>query len=144
MFSFSNSSLDKLNTCHPDLIKIMQMAISISKVDFGIAEGKRSPARQNLLYKKGLSRIDGITKKGKHNMDPSEAVDIYAFYEGKAQWDDIHAAYLGGIIETCAAILYMRCEISHLIRWGANWDNDGILVYDHDLKDLPHFELVKP
>jgi len=22
------------------------------------------------------------------------------------------------------------------------WDSDGVLLYDHSLKDMPHFELI--
>ena len=66
MYKFGNASKQKLSEVHPDLQKVLNLAISRSPLDFGISEGYRSPERQNQLYKEGKSRIDGINKKGKH------------------------------------------------------------------------------
>lgn len=141
-YSFGQMSLSKLNSCHKDLQLIMLDAISQSKVDFGISEGKRSLPKQQELYKKGLSRIDGINKRGKHNMTPSMAVDIYAWVQGKGNWDDAHLGYLAGVILRSADDLYGEGRIDHKVRWGGDWDGDGIIALDHSLKDLPHFELI--
>lgn len=143
MFKLGKRSLERLETCHVDLQVIMEEAISTSMVDFGVAEGHRNIARQNKLFKEGKSRIDGINKKGKHNEFPSEAVDIFAYYNGKAQWDDIHLGYLAGHILCTAKRLLKEGKVTHKLRSGGNWDDDGIFVYDHSLKDLPHYEIYK-
>jgi peptidoglycan L-alanyl-D-glutamate endopeptidase CwlK len=147
MYTFSNNSKSKLDTCHPDLIKIMELAISRSKVDFGVSEGNRSLARQNELYRQGKSKINGTTKKGKHNSVPSMAVDIFAYHKDyvtrkKLVYDRVHLAYIGGIVESCAQELLKLRKIKHKIRWGANWDSDGVIDYDQSFDDYPHFELV--
>ena len=80
MFKFSKRSIDKLNTCHKDLQLIMNTVISVSNIDFGISEGHRSIELQNKYFKEGKSQIDGITKKGKHNYDPSLAVDMFSSF----------------------------------------------------------------
>ena len=121
MHKFSGKSKERLETCHKDLQLIMTEAIQNSMVDFGIAEGHRSLERQKLLFDAGKSRIDGISKKGKHNYSPSLAVDIYAFVNGKASWDVSYLSYLGGVITATAAMLYEEGEISHKVRWGGNW-----------------------
>lgn len=141
-YSFGQTSLTKLNSCHRDLQLIMTEAISRSKVDFGISEGKRSLARQQELYRKGLSRIDGVRKTGKHNLVPSMAVDIYAWVQGRGNWDDAHLGYLAGVVIRAADDLLEGGKITHKIRWGGDWDGDGIIALDHSLKDLPHFELI--
>lgn len=141
-YKFGRNSVIKLSSCHEDLQKIMYVAIDRSMVDFGISEGKRSLARQHELYKKGLSRIDGVNRTGKHNLNPSMAVDIYAFVNGKGNWDDAHLGYLAGIILRVAEELLEEGEISHRVRWGGDWDMDGVIALDHNLKDLPHFELI--
>jgi peptidoglycan LD-endopeptidase CwlK len=141
-YSFSKMSLSKLETCHEDLQKIMKEAISRSVVDFGISEGQRNLARQHELYKKGLSRIDGINRLGKHNLTPSMAVDVYAFVQGRGNWDDAHLGYLAGVIIQVAKELLDKGEISHKLRWGGDWDSDGVIAIDHSLKDLPHYELI--
>jgi peptidoglycan L-alanyl-D-glutamate endopeptidase CwlK len=146
---FGNNSKAELKTCHEDLIKIMTLAISLSDIDFGITEGHRSIDRQQLLYNQGKSQIDGINKKGKHNYYPSLAGDIYTYHpevetRRKLAYDKVHLSYIAGVITASAKMLYQRGEISHIIRWGANWDSDGVIDYDQSFDDYPHFELIKP
>ena len=144
-FKFGDRSIKNLNTAHKDLQFIMKEALSTSMVDFGISEGHRSIERQQKLFKEKKSRIDGITKKGKHNYNPSLAVDIYAYVDGgnsKYTFDKVHLAYLGGHIMATADRLYKEGKVTKKLRWGGNWDGDGTLLFDQKLWDLPHFELV--
>ena len=134
-------------TCHSDLQKVFNLAISRSKIDFGVSEGHRSVERQNKLFKEGKSKIDGITKRGKHNYTPSEAGDVYAYHPNletrrKIAYSREHLAYISGVIDASAMELYEKGEISHLIRWGANWDGDGIIALDQNFDDYPHHELI--
>ena len=147
-FSFGKRSQKQLDTCHQDLIKIANVVIKRSKVDFGISEGRRSLSRQYQLFLQGKTKIDGRTKKGKHNFSPSEALDVFAYHPDletrrKLAYDKSHLAYLAGLFDSVASELYEKGEITHLIRWGANWDSDGIIDFDQDFDDFPHFEIVK-
>ena len=144
MTNFGKTSLDRLSTCHPDLQLIMTEALSISNVNFGIAEGHRSIEKQQQYFKEKKSKIDGVTRKGKHNYSPSLAVDIYPYFEGKAQWDNEHLSYLSGVIHAVSEMLFKEGRTSHKVRWGGNWDSDGIILLDQSFDDRPHFELVKP
>ena len=143
MFKFSNKSKERLNTCHKDIQLIMNEAIKISNVDFGIAEGYRSLEKQFQYFKQGKSKIDGVTKKGKHNYTPSLAVDIFPYLENEANWDNEHLSYLSGVIHAVSEILFTQGKITHKIRWGGNWDMDGVILIDQSFDDRPHFELVK-
>ncbi len=69
-YKFGERSAANLATAHKDLQIVMTTAIKSSMVDFGISEGHRSLERQKELFDEGKSRIDGITKKGKHNYNP--------------------------------------------------------------------------
>ncbi len=144
-YKFGERSAANLATAHKDLQIVMTTAIKSSMVDFGISEGHRSLERQKELFDEGKSRIDGITKKGKHNYNPSLAVDIYAFVEGRKNlaFDKVHLAYLGGHIMLVAKLLHESGKIKSRLRWGGNWDGDGTLLVDQKLWDLPHFELIK-
>lgn len=149
MFLFGHTSVTRLYTCHDDWIKILEMAIRVTAVDFGIAEGHRPTQKQQDMYAIGrtkpgkrVTNIDGVNIKGKHNYVPSLAVDIYAFVNGSASWDVSHLSYLAGVIITCAEILYIKGEITHKVRWGGNWDRDGEILSDQSFDDSPHFELV--
>lgn len=141
-FKFSQTSLDRLATCHSDLKIIMMEAISVSNIDFGIAEGYRTIERQKDLFDKGLSKIDGVNKKGKHNYNPSLAVDIYPWVNGAAKWDNEHLSYLAGLIHGVSEMLYNKNTITHHIRWGGNFDMDGEIL-EQTFNDRPHFELIR-
>jgi peptidoglycan L-alanyl-D-glutamate endopeptidase CwlK len=147
-YNYGKNSDAELNGCHSDLQKIMRLAISRSKVDWGISEGHRTVERQNQLFIEGKSKIDGVTKLGKHNLIPSEAVDIFGYHPDlktrrKLAYDKTTLSYIAGIIDSCAYELWESGETAHLIRWGANWDSDGIIDYDQSFDDFPHFELIK-
>jgi peptidoglycan LD-endopeptidase CwlK len=144
MFRFGKTSKERLSTCHGDMQLIMNEAIKITNVDFGIAEGHRSIEMQQQYFKEGKSKIDGISKKGKHNYIPSLAVDIYPYFENGAKWDNEHLSYLAGIIHAVSEILFSSGKITHKIRWGGNWDMDGVILIDQSFDDRPHFELVLP
>jgi len=148
MYTFGTKSKEKLNTCHIDLQKIMELVISRSKIDFGISEGHRTIGRQKQLFDEGKSKIDGINRLGKHNHNPSEAVDIYAYHSDletrrKIAYDKAHLSYIAGLVDSCALELLKKGEITHSIRWGANWDSDGVIGLDQSFDDFPHFELKK-
>lgn len=144
MYKFGKRSKGNLITAHKDLQTVMEESLKTSMVDFGVSEGHRSLERQKKLFDEGKSRIDGISKKGKHNYNPSLAVDIFAVVpvKGKA-FDKVHLAYLGGHILATAMRLKSVGVIDSEIRWGGNWDGDGTLLYDQKLWDMPHFEIKR-
>ncbi len=123
---------------------IMNTAISISDVDFGIAEGHRSVEKQKQYFDEGKSKIDGITRKGKHNYEPSMAADYYPYVGGRADYEREKVTYIAGIIHAAAEMLYDEGSIFHKIRWGGNWDMDGEILTDQSFDDRPHVELYSP
>lgn len=148
MKNFGKNSKKQLDTCHSDLQKIFILTLKWSKVDFGISEGNRPVERQFQLFLEGKSKIDGKTKKGKHNYMPSLAGDIYAYHPNtelrrRMAYDKVHLAYIAGVIDAVVEHLLEKGEITHRIRWGANWDNDGVIDMDQHFDDYPHFELIK-
>lgn len=143
-YNFSGTSRRRLETCHKDLQMIMNVAISVSDIDFGIAEGHRSIEDQQRYFNEGKSKIDGINKLSKHNYTPSMAVDIYPYFDGGAKWEKEHSSYLAGLIHGVSEMLFKEKLIEHKIRWGGNWDMDGIILLDQSFDDRPHFELIKP
>lgn len=142
MNKFSNTSLERLRTCDERIQQVFQLAIKRSAVDFGISEGHRSVERQQELYAKGrtepgdiVTYVDGINKKSKHNYQPSEGVDIF-IWVGKVSYDQKHLCYVAGVIMSCAK------ELEVPLRWGGNWDSDGVIISDQNFIDLPHFEII--
>lgn len=138
MYELSKSSKEKLETCDKRLIFIVLSAIKISKIDFGVSCGHRSIEEQQRLFKedKNKSRVDGIKTKGKHNFSPSKAVDLFAYVDGAISYEIADLSYIAGIIDAVAN------QLGYKVRWGGNWDGDGIIIKDQNFNDLPHFEIV--
>lgn len=146
MYDFARSSKKMLLDADKDLHMVCYEVKKISKIDFDISCIYRSPSKQNEKFKQGKSKIDGIKNIGKHNKKPAEAADIYCYkdHQSRASYSVHQMAYIAGLFDAVAHYLYHSGKISHLIRWGGNWDHDGIIITDQDFDDLPHFELYKP
>lgn len=147
MYKFGSKSKARLATCHADLIAIMELAISRSHVDFGISEGHRSVERQQELFEQGRSKIDGVTRKGKHNYTPSLACDIYIYHKDlswrrKMAYDIPHLTYVAGVIFSAYEELKSQGKVKSTLRWGADWNRNGIIAMDQSFDDYPHFELI--
>ena len=128
MYKFSKRSLDNLKNVDERLVRICNELIK--RVDFTVIEGFRSLERQKELYDKGFSKIDGITKKGKHNYSPSLAIDIIPYKKGHNPFDgskesDIMFDNLAKEFKQVAK------ELGINITWGGDWK----------FIDKPHFQL---
>lgn len=161
-YYWSIRSENVLKTTHPDLQKIMNLALKNSAVDVVLVEGARTIATQRAYFKDGASKINPdsysseveLCKVAKHivitehpEFEFSRAVDFcaYASYKGKKlSYDIVHLTYISTVIEQAAITLYNNGEIKHKIRTGLNWDMDGVLKYDQSFVDGPHVELYKP
>lgn len=131
MYKFGRISQSRLNTCHPDLQKLMGEVIKL--YDFSVLEGERTLEKQQEYFKAGRSKLDGINKKSKHQSSPSLAIDIAPY---PINFKDLSRFYyLAGLVIAKADDLGIK------IRWGGDWDRDNDFK-DQRFNDLPHFELV--
>ncbi len=136
MAQFGNRSIQNLNTCDSDLIKIFTHVVGY--FDCAVICGHRNQEEQDDLYHRGLTKLKFPFSK--HNTSPSMAADVAPY---PIDWNDIRRFDLfAGRVITTAEFLYEADEISHLIRWGGDWDGDT-QVKDQTFNDLPHFELIK-
>ena len=62
MPKFSQRSRERLDTCHPDLIKLMDAVIE--HIDITILCGHRSAKEQAELHSKGMTKLDGSARGG--------------------------------------------------------------------------------
>lgn len=131
MYKYSKSSLDKLDTVHPDLRQLCFILIQI--MDVTIIEGVRTPERQTQLVKQGLSKTTD-SKHLKQSDGYSHAVDIAPY---PVDWNDRERfIFMQGIIQGLAKTLGLK------IRSGVDWDSDGD-IKEHKFFDGPHIELVR-
>lgn len=136
MPAFGTGSKAKLAELHPDLQKILKRGIELA--DFTITEGHRTEERQNMLFRKGRSKVQW--PRSRHNSFPSMAVDIAPY---PIDWENREEfTYVAGILVGIASELHADGEIEHVLRWGGDWDRDGDLD-DNKFDDLPHLELRK-
>jgi len=150
MYNFGKRSRSRLETCHPDLIKVMEEAIKV--FDFSVLEGLRTLEKQQEYYETGRSQLDGIHKKSKHQGIEfngklvSMAIDIMPYKKGTnafsgKQKDKDRFYYLAGVVKASASKLLEEGKISYKVRWGGDWDSDDIFA-DQNFDDLPHFEIL--
>lgn len=128
MPTFSQKSLDRLSTCHPDLQRLFNEVIK--HVDCTILEGHRDKAAQDAAVASGHSKTPWPT--GKHNSLPSHAVDVMPY---PVDFNDTKRIYMFvGFVRGVASQLGIN------IRCGADW-NGNFQIDDGSFVDAPHFEV---
>ena len=55
-FKLSQRSIDKLDGVHPDMVAVVNRAIELTEVDFGVIQGVRTVEEQEALVAKGASQ----------------------------------------------------------------------------------------
>lgn len=120
MYKLGIKSKWNLRGVHPDLVKVVELAITISKVDFTVLEGLRSEKRQKELLLKGATK----TLKSRHLT--GHAVDLAALINGKVAWDWPLYSKIADAMKQAAK------QLSIPIEWGGDWKT---------FKDGPHFQL---
>jgi len=126
-FKLGSKSMLRLSGVNPEILSIVNLAIKITKIDFGIPQdgGLRTAERQNELYVNKSSKADGHVKLSNHQS--GNAVDVFAYIDGKASWDELHLAMIA------AAMLQSASILGYKLGWGGNFNS---------FKDMPHFELL--
>jgi peptidoglycan L-alanyl-D-glutamate endopeptidase CwlK len=138
MYKFSQSSLEKLASCHPDLQTLFKEVIKY--MDCTIIEGFRGQAAQDKAFAEGKSKLKW--PHGKHNAYPSNAVDVAPFVDGSIKWENLKQFYFfAGFVLGIAQQLKDQGKITHSIRFGGDW-NQNNNISDESFVDAVHFELV--
>ena len=128
MPKFGKKSKGKLETCDEDLQELFEVVVKY--LDCSVLEGHRNMYYQDKYFNEGKSKLK--FPHGKHNADPSNAVDVVPY---PVDWEDTDRMYyFAGFVKGIAAVMGIP------IRWGGDW-NDNTEVKDTNFKDLPHFEL---
>ena len=132
MPTFSNISLERLQTVDPDLQTLFHEVIK--HVDCSIISGVRTDEEQQALYAKGrtdagdiVTYKDGIVNKSNHQS--GLAVDVAPY---PVNWKDIDRfRAFGWFVKDIAKTLKRTGKIDNDITWGGEWK----------WKDYAHFEI---
>jgi peptidoglycan L-alanyl-D-glutamate endopeptidase CwlK len=147
-FKLSQRSRDKLDGVDAGLVAVVDYAIAVTKIDFGVICGLRSIEEQRELVAKGASK----TLKSKH-ID-GYAVDLMAYIGSRGSWEL-------NIYDEIADAMKEGAQAAGVgIRWGAAWHISDIRDWDGTMEeamnsyvdlrrsqgrrpfiDAPHFEL---
>lgn len=137
MYHFSERSLSRLEDVHPDLVRVVKHAITLSEYDFAVTEGLRSRGRQKRLVEEGRSR----TYHSRHLLQSdgySHAVDVMAVGDldgdGDRDAQDRSITWDRAIYCGIAHAMYLAAkDLGVRIRWGGDFKT---------FYDGPHFELA--
>ena len=148
-YKLSTRSQEKLIGVNSELKEVVCLAITYTKIDFGVIEGLRTEKRQRTLVDSGASK----TMKSKH-LD-GRAVDLMAYVDGRGCWE------LNVYDEVADAMKRAAIEVDVAVRWGAAWTVTDIREWNGTMEeamnsyvdtrrgqgrrpfiDAPHFELM--
>jgi peptidoglycan L-alanyl-D-glutamate endopeptidase CwlK len=147
---FTDKSVQELATVHPKLVTVVIRARAWSRVAFEISQGARTIEQQREYFNKGASKVnpssyatrEALYKAAKHVVGPGEplsrAVDVFVSGQEGGAYDKDALCYIAGVMDAAAKSLGVA------IRWGGDFDRDGLLLEKGTFHDLPHFELDQP
>ena len=113
-------SLSRLQDVHPDLVRVVKRAAAMSDLDFAVLEGRRTLARQQVLFKNKATK----TLNSRHLT--GHAVDLAPMLGDSVSYDWPLYRRLAKIIKAAAAVE------SVALTWGGDWKT---------FRDGPHWEL---
>ena len=148
-FKLSAKSLTNLQGVEERLVRVVQRAIELTTVDFGVIEGLRTEETQRAYVAAGKSQ----TMASKHL--EGKAVDLMAYVAGKPSWE------LNLYDDIADAMKKAAAEQGVAIRWGGAWTVNDITKWQGTMAsamnayiderraqkrkpfiDGPHFELA--
>lgn len=119
-FKLGTRSLERLKGVHPDLVKVVKLAIEKSEIDFTVGEGLRTIETQRKYVAEGKSK----TMNSRHLT--GHAVDLWPLVNGSVTWDWKYYYPMADAMKKAAK------ELNITIEWGGDWTS---------FKDGPHFQL---
>jgi peptidoglycan L-alanyl-D-glutamate endopeptidase CwlK len=162
-YVFGAGSKARMEGLHPDLVKVLELAISISDIDFTIIEGVRSDEQCYINFGKGRTVSECTThdcpakyaqpnaakvtwvnhplsSNHRKKIDGfGHAVDIYPYPVSLVL--TAKAKAYEPLFDKIAKVMFKGAkELGITIRWGADWDMDNI-PRERGETDNPHFEL---
>lgn len=132
-FTLSARSRSRLVGVHPDLVRVVNLAIRLTTVDFVVVQGNRTQAEQDALYAQGRTKPGKkVTWTRNSNHIGGRAIDVAPWVNGTVEWDD--NGKLGLWLRIAEAFKSAAKELGVPIVWGGDWVTT---------KDRPHFELPR-
>ena len=133
-YRFSSRSLERLRTCHADLVLLMTEALADPDCpsDISVLEGWRNQADQDAAFDSGASQLRW--PQSRHNSTPSMAVDVAPYVNGGITWDWQYYYPLADHVKQVWERLSASGSTSgdYRLTWGGDFTT---------FKDGPHWQL---
>lgn len=158
-YTLGQRSRANLAGVHPDLVRVVERAITLTTQDFAVHDGTRSMAEQREFVRRGVSK----TLHSRHLVNPDgfgHAVDLVPVVGGQLRWE------WPPIYAVAAAMRQAAQACGVALVWGGAWDRPlqdlgaaadagaaamkaTVAAYcarhpGPDFIDGPHFELAVP
>lgn len=152
-YKLGTKSRRELKGVHPDMVRLVEAAIKITKQDFTVYDGARTIAEQREYVRRGTSK----TMRSRHLVQKDglgHAVDLVPWINGQARWE------WGAVWPIAVAMASASKKLGIKIVWGGVWDRTmdqydarsvaalkrAVEAYKvrhkgSDFLDGPHFEL---
>lgn len=114
-YALGQKSIAELQGVHPRLVAVVERAIALSAVDFGVHDGLRTREEQAEYVRRGVSKTMA-SKHCKQADGYGHAVDLVPYINGKLRWE------WPPIFAIAAAMAVAAREQRLPLRWGGVWD----------------------
>ena len=130
---FGRKSRKNLETCDERLQQVFNEVVKM--YDCTVTCGYRGEKDQNKAFEEGRSKVR--YPKGRHNSNPSTAVDVYPY--------PINMKNIDRMIHFAGFVLGLAKSMEINIKFVRDWNSDWYLKDKNKtkFKDYPHFELIK-
>ena len=126
----------RLEGVNPTLVSVVRRAAKRLPFSLFVVEGLRTRERQAELYAQGRTKPGKKVTWTLHSRHiEGKAVDLAPIIDGVIDWNDLKKFDQIG-----KAMIEAGKEVGVLVRWGADWDMDG-LPRERGESDSPHFEI---
>lgn len=148
--TFDAKSRAELATCDPRLVMVMEKALLLCPFPFFITKGggARTIQQQQKFFDAGKSKVNpsayignlpALYRAAKHvvgNGAPlSRACDINVAGQPGGSYDRGALCYVAGLVRAIAH------EVGLPIRWGGDFNENGLIAEANTFVDMPHFEI---
>ena len=113
-YTLGRRSRAELLGVHPDLVRVVERAIQVTRQDFSVHDGIRTMAEQRELVRRGASR----TLNSKHLPQADgwgHAVDLVPYVGGRLRWEWPLIYPIADAMRAAGQDLGLR------LRWGGHW-----------------------
>ncbi len=139
MFKFGKTSQSNMIMLEEETIKLCNLALSESDIDFAVIDGYRTSEEQYEMYSNGKSELDGTTNKSAHQS--GLAIDVYPFVRDSSGsrvdcWNYDNPKAKVAWLEIGRAFLRAGRLLGYNVEWGITYNINGA-------QDFPHFQINK-